>query len=83
MLDIRNGLSHMKIKDNMNISDKQLDVYFNDIEECVDAVKAHQQTLKADDIKDCLKQVIALRGYCTPDHFFDCLCIFSKTTTHW
>ena len=47
----------MKIKDNMHISDKKLDEYFNDIEECVDAVKGHQQTLKADEIKDCIKQV--------------------------
>ena len=48
----------MKVKNKMYISDKQLDIYLNEIEECVDAVKGHQQTLKADDIKDCLKQVI-------------------------
>ena len=41
----------------MYISDKQLDVYFNDIEECVDAIKGHQQVLKSDEIKDCIKQV--------------------------
>ena len=41
----------------MFISDKELDVYFNDIEECVDAVKDHQQALNADKIKDYLKQV--------------------------
>ena len=53
----------MKIKDNMHISDKQLDVYFNDIEECVDAVKGHQQALKADEIKDRVKQVTMSAAY--------------------
>ena len=48
----------MKVNNRMYISDMQLDVYLNEIEECVDAVKGHQQTLKADDIKDSLKQVI-------------------------
>ena len=50
-------MSHMKIKDSMVISDEQLDVYFNDIDECVDAIKVHQQSLKADEIKDHIKQV--------------------------
>ena len=47
----------MKIKDNLFISDKQLDLYFNDIEECVNEVKGHQRTLKVDEIKDRLKKV--------------------------
>ena len=41
----------------MHIVDKQLDEYFNTINECVDAVKGHQQSLKADEIKDCIKEV--------------------------
>ena len=49
----------MKVNNRMYISDMQLDVYLNEIEECVDAVKGHQQILKADDIKDYLKQVIS------------------------
>ena len=57
VLDIRNGLSHLKVKNNMFISDKQLDEFFGDIEDCVDAIKGHQQTLKADEIKETLKQV--------------------------
>ena len=56
-MDIRNGLSHAKIKDCLYISDKLLDEFFDDIKEYVDAVKTHQPTLKADDIKDTLKQV--------------------------
>ena len=47
----------------MHISDKQLDVYFNDIKECVDAVKGHQQALKADEIKDRVKQVTISAAY--------------------
>ena len=53
----------MKIKDNMHISDKQLDAYFNTIKECVDAVKGHQQSLKADEIKDRVKQVTISAAY--------------------
>ena len=56
-MDIRNGLSHVKVKDNLYISDRLLDQFFDDIKECVDAVKQHQQTLKADEIKDTLEQV--------------------------
>ena len=56
-MDIRNGLSHIKVKDNLYISDRLLDEFFDDIRECVDAVKIHQPTLKTDDIKDILKQV--------------------------
>ena len=56
-MDIRNGLSHVKVKDNLYISDKLLDEFFDDIKECVDAVKQHQQTLKSDEIKDTLEQV--------------------------
>ena len=41
----------------MYLSDKQLDAYFNDLEDCVDAIKGHQPTLKADEIKNTLKKV--------------------------
>ena len=47
----------MKVKDNLYISDRLLDEFFDDIKECVDAVKQHQQTLKSDEIKDTLEQV--------------------------
>ena len=57
VVDIRNGLSHARVKDNLYISDRLLEEFFNDIEECVDAIKIHQQNLKADEIKDILKQV--------------------------
>ena len=57
VVDIRNGLSHAKVKDNLYISDRLLDDFFEDIKECVDAIRMHQPNLKADEIKDVLKQV--------------------------
>ena len=57
VVDIRNGLSHLQVKDNMYLSDKQVDDCFTDIEDCVDAIKGHQPTLKGDEIKKTLKQV--------------------------
>ena len=41
----------------MYISDKHMEVCFKDIEDSVDAIKGHQQDLKADEIKACLRQV--------------------------
>ena len=57
VLNIRNGLSHLKVKNNMFVSDQQLDEFFGDIEDCVDAIKGKQPTMKADEIKDTLRQV--------------------------
>ena len=67
----------------MHISDKQLDVYFNDIEECVDAIKGHQQALKADEIKHCVNQVhmpLVLYLKTVYKHFQGTRCKFRKSS---
>ncbi|XP_072042725.1 uncharacterized protein [Amphiura filiformis] len=50
VLDIRNSLSHKRVEDNMAISDKQLDQYFDTIDDLVTSLETHQPSLKGDDI---------------------------------
>ncbi|XP_072044865.1 uncharacterized protein [Amphiura filiformis] len=57
VLDIRNSLSHMKVKDNMRMSDKQLDTCFDAIKTLVSSLQVHQPTLKADKIQSCLSKI--------------------------
>ncbi|XP_072045771.1 uncharacterized protein [Amphiura filiformis] len=62
VLDIRNSLSHMRVNDNMCISDKQLGLCFDAIEDLVSSLKTLQPTLQihcniADDIKSCLNKI--------------------------
>ncbi|XP_072042177.1 uncharacterized protein [Amphiura filiformis] len=57
VLDIRNSLSHKRVEDNMAISDKQLDQYFDTIDDLVTSLKTHQPSLKAGDIRSHLTQI--------------------------
>ncbi|XP_072041514.1 uncharacterized protein [Amphiura filiformis] len=57
VLDIRNSLSHMKVEDNMAISDKQLDQYFDTIDDLVTSLETHQPDLQADNIRSHLTQI--------------------------
>ncbi|XP_072042076.1 uncharacterized protein [Amphiura filiformis] len=57
VLAIRNSLSHMKVEDNMAISDKQLDQYFDTIDDLVTSLEPHQPRLKAKDIRMRLTQI--------------------------
>ncbi|XP_072042720.1 uncharacterized protein [Amphiura filiformis] len=57
VLDIRNSLSHKRVEDNMAISDKQLDQYFDTIEDAVTSLETHQPSLKANAIRSHLAQI--------------------------
>ncbi|XP_072041513.1 uncharacterized protein [Amphiura filiformis] len=57
VLDIRNSLSHKRVEDNMSISDKQLDLYFDTIDDLVTSLETHQPDLRADDIRSQLTQI--------------------------
>ncbi|XP_072015116.1 uncharacterized protein [Amphiura filiformis] len=57
VVNIRNSLSHMSVNDNMGISDKQVGLRFDDIEDLVISLKTHQPNLKAGEIQSCLNQI--------------------------